>query len=228
MKLFTRSATLGLLLLSGAAPMLMQTASAATSDFQTQCSARYKAAKAAGTLGTLTWPEFEKQKCADLKSSGDTSAATAPAATTATTAKPATAKTAAKPAAKKASTSDNTFMQTCSASWKQMKDANTVPAGMKWKDFLKAGCDVQDQASTTEEATPPAEPTTAAPTEDPTAKTVDKNGKPFTAGQIALHQRIKACGLEWRTRKAAGKIKTGQTWPQYWSDCNKRLKTAGK
>jgi hypothetical protein len=220
MKLSIRSATFTLLLLAGATPMLVQGANAASSDFQTQCSARYKAAKAAGTLGGMKWTDFEKTKCADLKASGTT----APAATTTQAASP--APKAATPKTTASTSSGGTFMKTCSASWKQMKASKTVPAGMKWKDFVKGGCDVQDQASTTEEATPPTEPTTT--TADPTVKTVDKNGKPFTAGQIALHQRIKACGLQWRTAKAAGKIQAGQTWPHYWSDCNKRLKTAAK
>lgn len=49
-----------------------------------------------------------------------------------------------------------------------------------------------------------------------------------TPGQLAARERMKECGAQWRTAKDAGKIPEGQTWPQYWSACNKRLKAAGK
>lgn len=45
-----------------------------------------------------------------------------------------------------------------------------------------------------------------------------------TEAQLALRDRQKRCGAEWRTAKAAGKIEKGMKWPQYWSACNKRLK----
>lgn len=45
-----------------------------------------------------------------------------------------------------------------------------------------------------------------------------------TAGQAAARERQKQCGVEWKQAKTAGKIAKGQTWPKYWSECNKRLK----
>ena len=74
---------------------------------------------------------------------------------------------------------------------------------------------------------PPEPPASATPDATPLA-TVDKNGKAFTAGQMAAHVRIRACGEEWRGLKAANKTPAGTTWPQYWSECNKRLKAAGQ
>jgi hypothetical protein len=50
--------------------------------------------------------------------------------------------------------------------------------------------------------------------------------KPPSDAQVALRDRQKKCGVEWREAKAAGKIETGMKWPQYWSSCNKRLKGA--
>lgn len=41
-----------------------------------------------------------------------------------------------------------------------------------------------------------------------------------------MRERQKKCGAEWKAAKAAGKIEKGQKWPQYWSACNKRLKSA--
>ena len=53
-----------------------------------------------------------------------------------------------------------------------------------------------------------------------------KAKKPPSAGQLAARERQKKCGAEWKEAKAAGKIEKGMKWPQYWSACNKRLKSA--
>ena len=55
-----------------------------------------------------------------------------------------------------------------------------------------------------------------------------KSKKPPTAGQLAMREREKKCGAEWRATKKAGKIEKGMTWPKYWSACNKRLRATGK
>ena len=47
-----------------------------------------------------------------------------------------------------------------------------------------------------------------------------------TAAQTAAKERQKQCGAEWKDAKAAGKIQKGQTWPKFYSACNKRLKGA--
>jgi hypothetical protein len=47
-----------------------------------------------------------------------------------------------------------------------------------------------------------------------------------SAGQLAVRERQKKCGAEWKEAKAAGKVEKGMKWPQYWSACNKRLKGA--
>ncbi len=59
------------------------------------------------------------------------------------------------------------------------------------------------------------------------ADTKAKAKKPPSPGQIALRDRQKKCGAEWKTAKAADKIEKGMKWPQYWSACNKRLKAGG-
>ena len=58
------------------------------------------------------------------------------------------------------------------------------------------------------------------------AKT-EKIKKPPSPGQIAARERQKKCAAQWKEEKAAGKIEKGQTWPKYWSACNKRLKAGG-
>ncbi len=55
----------------------------------------------------------------------------------------------------------------------------------------------------------------------------DSTPKAPSADVTAMRERQKKCGAEWKAAKAAGKIEKGQTWPKYWSACNKRLKTAG-
>lgn len=58
----------------------------------------------------------------------------------------------------------------------------------------------------------------AAPAETaPAAKTP-------SAGQAAARERQKTCGAEWRALTDAQKAAQGPKWPQFWSQCNKRLK----
>jgi hypothetical protein len=55
-----------------------------------------------------------------------------------------------------------------------------------------------------------------------------KMKKEPSAGQLAARERQKKCAVEWKEAKAAGKIEKGTAWPKFWSDCNKRLKSAFK
>lgn len=55
----------------------------------------------------------------------------------------------------------------------------------------------------------------------------EKSKKPPTPAQLAARERQKKCGDEWKAAKAAGKVENGMKWPQYWSACNKRLKSGG-
>lgn len=68
---------------------------------------------------------------------------------------------------------------------------------------------------------------TATTTQDATKKDAKAKPekKPVSAGMAAMHERQKKCGAEWKEAKAAGKTQ-GQTWPKFWSACNKRLKGA--
>ncbi len=72
----------------------------------------------------------------------------------------------------------------------------------------------------------PAVPALAqAPAAKPPVEAEAKPKRKMTPGQIAAKERQKACAGEWKKDKAAGKT-AGQTWPKYWSACNKRLKAA--
>ena len=48
-------------------------------------------------------------------------------------------------------------------------------------------------------------------------------GREASPGQLALRERQRKCGAEWRQAKAKGTT-GGLKWPQYWSACNKRMK----
>jgi hypothetical protein len=229
-----RALSVAVAILVGASTFVPMQAQA-KSTFMADCSALYKAGKADGSVAdTVKWTDFMKNSCAALKTPADTAAV--PAVT------PVKAKKgAAAPVATIATTASGSFMQNCSAEWKAMKAAGTVPAGMAWKDFVAAKC-VVDASATPAPAVKPAKKkaTQVVATQDPTpadpavvadtgdVKTVDKNGKPFTPGQLAAHARARACGQEWRAAKAAGQIQLGQKWPQFWSECNTRMKTAGQ
>ena len=59
------------------------------------------------------------------------------------------------------------------------------------------------------------------------ASAPDKNAKPKREqSPVQARERQKKCAAEWKVQKAAGKIEKGETWPKYWSACNKRLKAA--
>jgi outer membrane biosynthesis protein TonB len=66
-------------------------------------------------------------------------------------------------------------------------------------------------------------PMTAAPTPAPTKPAAA--AKPASEGQAAMRAREKQCGAEWKAQKAElHKTHPAMKWPQFWSECNKRLK----
>jgi hypothetical protein len=232
-----RNMSLAVALMVLSAPML-GTEVQAKDSFMKACSTKFKAAKAANTPeGNMKWTDFMKSQCA-----ADTTAADpAPAAPATPMVKPAKAAKTVAPAAPATTvaTPSGSFMQNCSAAWKDLKAKNAVPAGMAWKDFVAAKCVVAGAApaavtpvsvkkkpaavDTTMDATP-TEPDATNANQEP-LKTVDKNGKAFTPGQMAAHQRARDCGAKWRANKPAFQAQYG-TWPKYWSACNTEMKAA--
>ena len=97
-------------------------------------------------------------------------------------------------------------MKECAAQWQEMKAAGQT-AGMKYRDFSK-------QCMSGEAAAAPLPPAA-----EPAAKP--------SGGRAAMVSRMRACGAEWKTAKAEGKVPAGQKWPQFWSACNKRKKAEG-
>jgi hypothetical protein len=181
-------------------------------SFIGNCSTAWKDMKAKNAVPAgMTWKSFVASKCV-------VPAGAANAATDSTAA-------------------GGTFMQRCSAAWQAMKDAGTTPAGMSWKDFVAGKCVATGTvAATTKKTTK--KPVVVDTTMDETPaeadavdqaplKTVDKNGKAFTPGQMASHQRARDCGAKWRGNKPTFQAQYG-TWPKYWSACNAELKAQGQ
>jgi hypothetical protein len=108
-------------------------------------------------------------------------------------------------------------MKECAAQWQEMKAAGQTGA-MKYRDFSKQCMSGEAPAAA---APPPPQPEAASP--PPAA---GPGAKP-SGGRAAMVSRMRACGAEWKTAKAEGKVPAGQKWPQFWSECNKRKKAEG-
>jgi hypothetical protein len=112
-----------------------------------------------------------------------------------------------------------TRTRSCDTQWRDMTKDDKK--GAKKKDWVAeceakagGGAEKKEAKEKVEKTTPMAAPTTAS----------GEKGKP---GRQAMYARERACGKEWREEKAAGHIETGQTWPKYWSECDKRMKEKG-
>jgi len=111
-----------------------------------ECSAKYKAAKSAGTLNGMKWNDFRKAQCG-AEASAAPAAAPAPASAAAP-APAAPAPTAAAPA-KKPLTGGRAAMvareRACGKDWKEAKAAGKIPAGQKWPQYWSE-CDKRKKA----------------------------------------------------------------------------------
>jgi len=118
-----------------------------------ECSAKYQAAKAAGTLNGMKWNDFRKAECgAEAPAAPPPPAAEKPAPSPPPAAekpapKPAPAATA-EPGAKPVSAgrqAEHARMHACGAEWKAAKAAGTRPPGMKWPQYWSE-CDKRKKA----------------------------------------------------------------------------------
>jgi len=176
-----------------------------------ECSAKYQAAKTAGTLNGQKWNDFRKAECGP-----GASAAAAPAKATKTTAK-------AEPEAK------GLTMAECSSKYQAAKTAGTL-GGQKWNDFRKAQCGPgaadDETVPSVDEANykgEPAAPTTKAPrgVKFPTA--ISNKYANETPGKARMH----TCLDQYYANKdadALGGLKWIQKGGGFYSLCNARLK----
>jgi hypothetical protein len=175
-----------------------------------ECSAKYQAAKTAGTLNGTKWNEFRKSQCG-------VEAMTAPAPTP-----------AAAPAP--APTAHALSMHECSAKYQAAKTAGTLN-GTKWNEFRKTQCGAE--AMTAPAPSPAAAP---APLPSPTrsAAPVALGNAVFPSAidpkysnESAGKARRETC-LEQYNANKANNANGGLKWIQrgggYYSECNRRLK----
>lgn len=176
-----------------------------------ECSTKYQAAKAAGTLNGMKWNDFRKSECA----AGASAAAAA---------KPAATKAAAAPADGK-----GLSMAECSTKYQAAKTANTLK-GMKWNDFRKTECGAgasdddtvpaADEASYTKE---PAKPTTAAPKGVKFPSAISAKYASETPGKGRMHTCLDQYYVL-KDANALGGLKWIQKGGGFYSLCNAKLK----
>jgi hypothetical protein len=133
----------------------------------------------------------------------------------------------------------------CGDEWKAKKtELQAQNPNLKWADFLKECRARMAQspggvvtspigqpapANPLKPGAPVATPSTGVAAPATGAATGEAAKKPMSPGRTAEVARQRQCGAEWRAQKAELQAKTpGLKWPQYWSECNKRLKAAGQ
>lgn len=177
-----------------------------------ECSAKYQAAKAAGTLNGMKWNDFRKTECAAGAAAADAT-------------KPATTKAATAPAAGGKGLS----MAECSTKYQAAKTAGTL-GGKKWNDFRKAECGAS--ASDDESVPAPSEANYTKEPEKPT--TVAPKGVTFPTAISAKYAsetpgkgRMHTCLDQYYALKdanALGGLKWIQKGGGFYSLCNAKLK----
>ena len=137
------------------------------------------------------------------------------------------------------------IMKECGVEYQAAKAGNTL-GGKAWKEFL-ADCRTRHAASATPAAAPAPAPAAAAPAAPPPPVAMAPKpmapaaaapapmpaptaaAKPVSGGRQAMLTRERACGAEWKANKVElRKANPAIKWPQYWSECNTRMKAAGQ
>jgi hypothetical protein len=174
---------------------------------QKECSEKYQAAKAAGTLGDKSWDDFRKTECA-ANAAATTEPATKPPATTV----PAAALT----------------QKECSEKYQAAKAAGTL-GDKSWNDFRKTECAANAAATTTAPETKPAKEPEKNATKSAAKQAVFPSAVSSKyAKQSAGKARMHTCLDQYNANKAAnanGGLKWIMKGGGYYSECNKRLKS---
>ena len=198
------------------------------------CAAQWQQMKAANSVpaGT-TWPSFEKDCVAKLDASAapaapaaaapavKVAAPAAPAAPAAKIAAPAVAvpAVAASPSAMAAANDKN-----CTDQWAAMSTLKKMASG-NTADTFKAACLAKLQAAAP--AAPAAKMVAPAAAVTPAVKGAAPAAA-ATGGMPAEQSRIKICAKQWDDMKAAKTTPVNLKWPQFWHECDVKLKAAGQ
>jgi len=126
----------------------------------------------------------------------------------------------------------NKTVKECTAEWKSAEAAKTT-GGKKRADFI-AACRQEEAAAPA--ATAPAEPASApkpmapkpmATAPKPMEKPDTTGKKTGSPGREAYLARLHGCSAEWKADKANGTRPAGMKWPQFWHECDQRMKAKG-
>jgi hypothetical protein len=184
-----------------------------------ECSAKYQAAKEAGSLNGMKWNDFRKAE------SGPGASAAADSA------KPAKAKASTKTAdtAKSDAGGKGLSMAECSTKYQAAKSGGTL-GGLRWNDFRKANCganasddDTVPAASEANYTSEPAKPTAKAPKGVKFPSAVSNKYSSESPGKARMH----TCLDQYYANKdadALGGLKWIQKGGGFYSLCNARLK----
>ncbi|WP_395450853.1 hypothetical protein ACHMW7_14250 [Aminobacter sp. UC22_36] len=206
-----------------ATPGFAASATAAQSTTKA-CSEQYQAAKTANTLNGQKWPQFLSKCSAAMNNTAAPATVPATKAKQASALAPANPKTTRTAAAVSGTTAGHqTTQQICSSQYQAAKAAGTLN-GQKWSAFL-SNCSASIKNDNEDASAAPPEPNLASVKSAMATKSA--NGKPLTAGEVAFRQRIHECSIEWQSEKQAGTLPAGAKWPQFWSQCNTKLKAQG-
>lgn len=201
----------GVAFVAFAAPGFAAGTSAAQSTTKA-CSQQYQAAKKANSLNGEKWPEFLSKCSAAMH---NTTPATAPTES----------KTKKSAAVSGTTAGHQSTRQICSQQYQAAKSAGTL-GGQKWPQFLST-CSASIKNDKSDATIIPPDPTTTASTTKSTMPATGPAGKALSPGEQAFRQRIHECSTEWQGEKKAGTLPVGAKWPQFWSQCNARLKAKG-
>jgi hypothetical protein len=119
-------------------------------------------------------------------------------------------------------------MKICGDQWKAAKAGGTT-GGKTWPEFLSQ-CRAEQKGAAAPAPAPAAAPAPApaAPAPAPTTYVAPKATAPMATGGKAGHDsRIHACAAEWKQAKASNQT-NGLKWPQFWHQCDVRLKAEAK
>ena len=191
------------------------------------CGVQWQQLKADNKVAAgATWPSFEKECLAKMEAAAAVPAApavkvAAPAAPAAPVAKMAAPAVVPASAAMAAANDKN-----CTDQWAQMSTLKKVASGAT-ADTFKAGCLAKLQA-----AAPAAKMVAPAAAVAPAAVAPAAKGAApaaaATGGMPAEQSRIKICAKQWDDMKAAKTTPVDLKWPQFWHQCDVKLKAAGQ
>ena len=118
-----------------------------------------------------------------------------------------------------------TVMEQCGQQYQSAKAAGTLN-GLTWGQY-RTDCSARLKAEPASASAAPTDVPAAAAAPATVAPASVAAKAPLSAGRTAMLARERQCGAEWRSTKATLVVQTpGLKWPQYWSQCNKRLKAA--